>query len=622
MQNSNKSYIAIFGKNEFEHLPIILWGWIRNKKIEIINHGFVPRLLGILERFHFLGEYIKKAVKYHKIYLGHYKGSWFEMSKESTDVTIAFYNSIIKSNNKIVNYYNRILNTKKFEAYIKKEISMHAMFILKQLHIIRLSPFLIESHILINKTPINNFIVQYLEKKYEVKYKIKWISFRGSAISLCVYYVWLFAEVFKRGIVFNKKTISYKLTIDAIWGFFDRTFRSDMLIDNIRFTAKDILMLRWRHDIKDHQREIAFQEAKKRGFDTVLIPKLKINIKRNIFNILFFYVFIPIKIYFRLFLSSQLYLFNYIFFFHKRCLPTEVLMNLYRVKCHISTKDWGDIEETIILNKYGVKNILFHWSDLSAYKIMDFSFIAHNVCYSWGDIHYALHLYSYFVDKRINIGCIYKEKYNKAVNNKENIIDRIGGFKKGRKTVLFCDTSFANCYEYTEKYFLNFLEIIRDFCKMNEDINILLKPKSLEEEVAVSVTDNFQQYKKIREELFSFNNFIYLDPMKYCVEEAIAISDVCVTLATTSPSTIALICGKNGLYFDNTGNKNHPFAKKYENIIVFEDKGLLLKQIKNILDGKFNCRDLISEKEIREFDAFPDDRALERLRNSIYQLTG
>ena len=363
------------------------------------------------------------------------------------------------------------------------------------------------------------------------------------------------------------------------------------------------------------------KRQKNRGFDSVLISKLKININRNIFNIFSFYVSIPSKVFLRLIFNSQLYLFNYIFFFHKRCLPAEILMNLYRIRCHISTKDWGDIEETIIFNKYGAKNILFHWSDLANYKIMDYSFIAHNVCYSWGDIHYALHLYSYFVDKRINIGCIYKEKYNEAVINKENIINRIGGFRKGRKTVLFCDTSFGNYFEYTERFFLDFLEIIRDFSKTNNDINVLLKPKNIEEEKLRFLSDNVKEYKKVREELFGFSNFFYLDPLKYSIEEAIAISDICITMATTSPSTIALICGKEGLYFDNTGNKNHPFAKKYENIIVFEDKNLLFEQIYNILDGKFRCRDVISEKEIREFDAFADDGALERLRDNIYQLT-
>lgn len=618
MQNNNKSYVVIFSKDEFEHLSIILWGWIRNLKLQIINHGFTPRLINIAKNKPFIGKYINNSVKEHKIYLGHYKGVWYEMQKESIDVTTEFYNQVIKMGNAIINYYNRILNTDKFEAYIKKEISMQVLLLLKQLHIVRLSSPLLEKEILISKNPINNFVLKYMKTRYAVNYKIKWISPTWSVFSLCVYYAWLFTDIFKRGVIFNRQRKNYKLAIETIWGFKNRTFRSDMIIDNNRFKTKDILMLKWRFP-NDILIETTLEEAKKRGFDTVFIPKLKININRNFFNSLFFYIYIPLKIYFKLLLSSQAYLFHYIFFFHKRCLPVEVLMNLYNIKCHISTKDSGDIEETIILNKYGTKNILFHWSDLAAYKGINISFIAHNVCYSWGDIHYVLH--SYFVDERINIGCIYKEKYNEAVNNKEDIIERMGGFKKGRKTIVFCDTSFGNHIEYTERFFLNFLGIVRDFCKMNKDMNVLLKAKNSKEELADNLIDNIEQYRKIRDELFSLNNFIYLDPFKYSIEEAIAISDICVTMATTSPSTIALICGKDGLYFDNTGNKNHPFAKKYENILVFEDKDLLFERISNILEGKFHCRDVISEKEIREFDAFTDDRAVERLRDGIYQLT-
>lgn len=618
MQGSDKSYVVAFGKNEFENLYIILWGWFRNLKMQVINHGLVRRLIEYAMNIPFIGKHIKKSIKQQKIYLSHYKGLYFKIYKESTDITIEFYNKIIKKDNRIVNYYNRILNTNKFEAYIKQEISMHVREILKYLHIIRLSPSLIESYVLISKTPINSFIVQYIEKKYYVNYKIRWISFAGSAFFLCLYYAWLFIEALKRGITFNKRAKSYKLAIEAVWGFSNRTLRSDMFIDSARFTAKDILMLMWRSDIKDLRRKITFEEAKKRKFAAVVVSKLKININRNIFNILFFYVFVPITTYFRLLLNSQAYLFNYIVLFHKRCLPAEILMNMYNIKCHVSTKDWGDIEETIIFNKYGTKNVIFHWSDLANLEINEFSFVSHNVWYGWGDIHYLNNCY---IDSRINIGCIYKRNYNEAVNNKENIVDQIEGFKKGRKTVLFCDTSFGNDIAYTEDFFLNFLEIIIDFCRMNNDINILLKPKNQEDEVSASLVDNSERYKKIKKELFSFNNFIYLDPLKYCIEEAIAISDICVTMAMTSPSTIALICGKNGLYFDNTDGDIHPFAKKYKDIIVFEDKQLLLEQIKNILDGKFNCRDVISEREIREFDAFPDDRALERLREGIYQLT-
>lgn len=614
-------HIFIFGKDEFEQLLMILWGWIRGLEIQVINHGSLPRALGILKRVPFIRKYIASSVKEHKIYLGDHKGVWFELSPESTELTIEFYNQIIKRDGKIVNYYNRILNTNKFEAYIKKEILAHAWIMLKQLHIIRLLPFLVEGRVLINKNPINNFIVEYVQKKYNVKYRIKWISLNGSALSLCVYYLWLFREVLRRGIVFNKKVKSHKLAQEACSGFYDRTARDDILIDNSRFKTKDILMLFWNFETHNPVRKMFFKEAQERGFDTVSIPKLKININGNIFNILFLYIFVPLRVYFSLFFSSQLYLFNYIFLFHKRCFPMEILMNSYPIKCHISAKDWGDIEETIILNKYGAKNVLFHWSDLTSYKANGYAFIAHNIYYAWGDIHYTLHSYNYFVDERVNIGCIYKKKHNEALGNREHIIGRIKDFKKGRKTVLFCDTSFANAYEYTEKFFLNFYEIITDFCRRHNDINILLKPKNKEEDLMAGLTDNFQQYEKIRNELFSYNNFIYLEPQNYCVEELLAISDICISLAASTPSTVALICGKNGLYFDNSGNKNHPFARKYENILVFDDKDSLFKQIKDILDGKFHCSDVISESDIREYDAFADDKAIDRLRNSLYELT-
>lgn len=621
IQSGNKSYVAVFGTNEFEHLQIILWGWFRNLEMQVINHGSIPRLIGALGRGPFIGKYLQRSIKQHKIYLGHYKGLWFELHKEAVDATIEFYNKVIKNNNKIVRYYNSIFNTKKFEAYLKKEISEHILLLLKHLHLIRLSPHLMESRILINRTPISIFVVEYIEKKYGINYKINWIRSRWDVFYLFIYYAWLIFEVLKRGVIFNKKIESYKLAQEVCWGFRERTLRNDMFIDNVRFKPKDMLILAWGLYVNDPERKAAFKEAESRGFGTVFVPKLKINVTKNILNVLFFYVLFPLKVYIKLFLSSQMYLLYFIFLFHKRCLTTEILMNLYCIKSHISTKDWGDIEETIILNKYGTKNILFHWSDLTNYKTNHFAFIAHNICYTWGDIHYAPYLNSYFVDKRINIGCIYKKGFNKAMNNREDIIARIDGFKKERKTAAFFDASYSNSIEFTELFFIQFLGIVKDFCEANKHINVLLKPKKSEQETTELLQENFGKVKKIKGELLGYENFFYLDPPKYSMEEAIAISDVCVNMATTSPSTIALICGKNALYFDNTGNRYHPFVKKYKNIIVFEDEELLFGQIKNILDEKVNCKDIISEKELREFDAFVDDGALERLKDNLYELT-
>ncbi|UCD54840.1 MAG: hypothetical protein JSV93_04800, partial [Candidatus Omnitrophota bacterium] len=296
-------------------------------------------------------------------------------------------------------------------------------------------------------------------------------------------------------------------------------------------------------------------------------------------------------------------------------------MNLYNIKCYISIKDWGDVEGTIILNKYGAQSVVFHWSDLTFYKVYTHAFIAHNVCYAWGDIHHVRYLDTYFVNKKINIGCIYKKAFNEKIDDENDIISRIPGLKKGSKIVTFCDTSFNDNLEYNECYFLEYIGMIKKYCEENKDINVLLKPKTAESYESRLSRANRDRFKGLWDELIRCDNFIYLDVSRWDIEEIIAISDVCVSMGMNSPSTIALICGKEGLYFDNTGNIYHPFAMKYRGKIVFDDKDFLFKQIDEILNGKFKCRDIISEKEIRAYDAFSDDGALERLKENLYELT-
>lgn len=310
--------------------------------------------------------------------------------------------------------------------------------------------------------------------------------------------------------------------------------------------------------------------------------------------------------------------------FHKSAFPIELFMNLYHIKCHISTKDWGDIEETIILNKYGAKNVIFHWSDLTIFKAYSLAFAAHNIYFVWGDIHYDYHSINHFIDEKVNIGCIFKKEYNKAFGNKENIMAREPKLKKRTKTVTFFDNSIDNEGCFPVRLYLMYLEIIREFCRKNKDINVLLKAKSGEKYMLKQMKNNLEhldQYEKIRAGLFNCDNFKYLSPLKWSMEDAIAVSDICVTMLVRSPSTVALICGKNALYYDDTGNIYHPFAVNHRNTIVFEDKNLLFEQINKILNREFDCRDIISEKEIRDYDAFIDDNSFERIRDNLHELT-
>jgi len=619
MPNIKKEYVVLSGKNQLEYLQLFLFSWLRGLKIIVIVPEIFLLMINTLKRLPFIRRYIKKSVSEHQAFLSEHKGLWYEVNKETIDLTLEFYNKMIGGDNKLIRCYNEMFNTCKFEAYLKKEISSSIFILLEKLHLIRVSDVLIEKHILITKSPINNYVINYIERKYKIKHNIRWMAPIWGFPFLCMYYVWLFSEIIKRGIFFNKHKKSYKLSKEATWGFCRRTIRDDIVIDNQRFKQKDILILKFQNN--DLHRIEAFEEAKKRGFDTISVPRLKININKNIFNILFLYFLLPLKSYFQLFLNRQSYFFYYIILFHKRCFPIEILMNLYNIKCYISTKDWGDIEDTIILNKYRTKSVIFHWSDLTCYNAYHQAFVAHNVYFVWGDIHHDFNSSHFLVDRKINIGCIYKKAYRNALKNKSNIVRGIQGFRIERKVVTFCDTSFTNSSEYSEAFFLDYLQLIKSFCKKKRNVNVLLKPKSSESYEKKLSGENVDTYKKIWEELIKHDNFIFLNPLQHGIEQTIAISDICVSMAMNSSSTIALICGKDGLYFDNTGNTCHPFAKKYKDIIVFEEENLLLQQICNILDGRFSCKDFVTEKEIRKYDAFSDDKALERLKEDLYRLT-
>jgi len=238
---------------------------------------------------------------------------------------------------------------------------------------------------------------------------------------------------------------------------------------------------------------------------------------------------------------------------------------------------------------------------------------------SWGDKHYYFHSDNYYVDRHLNIGCIYKKEFNRALAKKEEIAASLKGLKVDYPRVLFCDTSFINDFVYTEKFYIRYLNIVKAFCLRHPEVNVLFKAKNKPYDIEKSFEELREEYKKEMMEISNLNNFFYLDPSKWYFEKSLAICDVCVSMGMNSPSTVAIICGKNGLYYDDTGNLDHPFAKSYKNIIVFSDKELLFKQINNILNRKFSCQEAIPINEIREYDTYTDDHALERLRDNLIE---
>ena len=403
--------------------------------------------------------------------------------------------------------------------------------------------------------------------------------------------------------------------MEAAWGFSRRTLRNDMIIDGSKITKKDVLFVQFYHD-KGGGRDSAYNETVRRGYDTLSIPELKIRVGRYSPGIFLLYFVVPFMSFVTILFLQKSYLSSIILRFHQQCFPIELFMQHCCVTKNVSNSDYGDISTTIVMNRYGTRNVLFHWSDLSVIRNIH-PFIAHNEYMLWGEKYTDFHSGNYFVDRHINIGCIYKEAFNRALAKKEEIAAGIKGLRVDYSKVLFCDTSFSYDIQYTEKFYLRYLNIVKAFCLRHPRVNVLFKSKGSADSTEKSFAECLGEYKKEMMEILNLDNFFYLDPFKWDIERPLAICDVCISMGMNSPSTIAIICGKNGLYYDDTGNFEHPFAKKYQNVIVFSDQELLFKQIDNILDGKFSCQKAIPISEIREYDAYDDDHALDRLRDNL-----
>lgn len=616
MFSSQKEYVIIGAENKFDDLQLIILGWRKHLRIIRISPIIHSGTISFLRKLPFMRKYLQSSLNNYTKGLATHKGLWYEMSQEVIDLTQKFYDKYIK-NEGFIAYFNKLLDTNKFEAHIKKAISLHIGDLLNALYIIN-SYNLTNKTVLMVKTSLSEFVVNYVEDKYQIKYQIAAMRPLGGLFSLLTYYGWVVKEIIRRGVVFFKTREKYKLCKEAVWGFHSTTMREDILIDDSKFKKSDMLL--FAAATKEPQRLVAYNEAKERGFPTVSLADLKVNIRKNFFGNFFFYVWSPLRVYLEMLIKGDLYLFYYIFVFYRQCFSVELLMNLYDINCNISIKDGGDVPETIIFNKYGTKNVIFHWSDLTTFKDYNYAFMAQDVYFVWGDEHYSYHSDNCFVGKKIDIGCIYKEQYRIAVRDKDMILARINPLPRNKKIVSFFDACFLNTF-YSEEFFLEYLDMIDEFCKNNQQINVLLKSKLSQDYQKFLSLENRRIYQVVWHSLNNYDNFKQITPPQWSAEQIIAVSDLVINMGMNSPATIGLICGKDALYFDNTGNVYHPFARRYMDSIVFDNKEHLFRQIDNILKGKVNCRNFIKEEEIRRLDAFSDDRAIERLRKGIYDLT-
>jgi len=617
MNQKNNGFILIVAKNDFDNIAHVLICKLFNRKIKVLIPGVSKNGEEVLKKIPFMKKYMDKFVSEEIVSLRDYKGLWYVVNDDTKDFTQQYFDKIRKQDNILLNLCNLFFCTEKVVAFLKKNISLEITSILEKLHYLRKKNY-VDSTILIKNSFLGRFVVRKYEEKYCVKFDVEYQSLYVEFLRLILYYAWFLGSTLKRGFSFGIKRKKYKLVKEIKAGFYNEVFSDDALIDEQKFNKSDILFLQF--NMKDEQSSGYLKDAESLGYDCAILQRIKVNLNLKTVILLGQYLVVPPFIYLYLFFVGRVYLFEYVFKLFREAFVFELLMNIYEFDVFYSTADHGDVVPSIVFNKYGTKSVISHWSDMTTFKDYKLAFIAHNIYFAWGDIHYDFHSENLYIDKKVNVGCIYKKQYSDIIKNQNACLDKMPLLKKRKETVCFFDSSFGKLGQLSELNFLEYFRLMTDYCDKNSDVNVLYRPKE-SKEVVMSCCGSFRdEYLALRDKLMSFDNLFFVEQGNISTMEAIILSDLVISFGMSSPSTITLIIGKEALYFNNMGNKEHPFVVKYNDKLVFETKDALFLQMNNILQGKFKCGDVLTQGDIRSYDAFDDDLALDRIKEYLSQM--
>ena len=554
------------------------------------------------------------------IYIGNYKGLFYRIHKEALECTDFVCNSLELEGSEFIKVYNEKFKTNKFKPFVLKWVLTYALQLLSCLYKVHLDKPS-EKVLYLRNNPLNRHIYDWWHQKTGNKIQVRWLheSEAMAGLEAITAVLALFInKLLSRGLCLPVRPKKFKIMAEAVNGLRNPVLRDDFFVDDERILKKDVLL--YSLDPSAEPRLSAYKEVQDSEYECINVNKFKIPINLLFPRLFKYHLLLPLSFVFKNFGNKQNYLLKELLkWFHAVAITREILLSHYQIGLGLSTNETGlsHIPETIILNNYGVKNVIFHWSDLTGCGTAHHHFKSFNIYLIWGKAHPRGK--QSFVDNVIETGCWLKHNFGELTQNKKGICEKLGLPASGYKLLAFYDESFSPNGRFTEETLIDFWQMMFELIEENTGVIGILKPKFGDEIRYTLLSDKGQEiFKNIKQRCLESGRFYFIDnPQEVGITEVIAISDVNITMGMTSPSTIALLCGKIGLYYDITGNISHPFAQKYSNKVVFDNKRDLFSAVNKIIDGGYSPLDEIDEELLRDYDHFGDDRGLERLRKAL-----
>lgn len=599
----------------------ILFLKLKGNQVYLFNRDTtVSIFIGALRRIPFIRTKLNNLAQEPDIYVGNHKGLYYRIHKEAKECTDFIYDKLRLENCQFIRVYNERFKTNKFKPFVLKWVSLYVFGLLSCLYRVHLDKPS-QKVLYLSNNLLNRHIYEWWGQKTGDKMQVKWLGeseVKAGLEGITSILALFISKLLSRRLCLPVRPKKFKIMKEATWGLRNPVFRDDFFVDDEKLLKKDLLL--YTRGSSHEARALAYKDAQDSGYECININRLKIPINLLLPRLFKYHFLLPLFFILRNFRNKQNYMLReWLTLFHGVAINYEILLSHYQIGLELSVKETGltHIPETIILNNYGVKSVIYHWSDLTTYDSAYHDFKSFNIYLIWGKAHSRGK--RYFVDSVIETGCWLKHNFAEFTRNKKNIYQKLGLPINGCKVLAFYDETFNPNGHFTEEVLLDFWQMMLELISGNMNVIGIVKPKIGDEGRYRILSDKGKEiFNNIKEKCLESGRLYFIDnPGEVAVTEVIAISDINITMGMSSPSTIALLCGKIGLFYDTTGNDYHPFTKKYRNKVVFDNERDLFSVVNKIIDEGYSPLSEIEEDLLRDYDYFRDNKGLERFREAL-----
>ncbi|MFA6549594.1 MAG: glycosyltransferase family protein [Candidatus Margulisiibacteriota bacterium] len=511
---------------------------------------------------------------------------------------------------------NRVFKTDRFILLLKRWLVEYffALFSLIDDHLHNGSPLCLDD-VLVNR---------FAAKQYLLKFKlIPNINWRKQhtlvrrMINLGLFPLVIIWHVFNRGIKFISSRKRFMVMRESLWGLKEiggLYYHDDFFVDGNKIKREDLLLFS-RGIPAEMGRLKGHHDAQSSDYSHFMLGALPLGFGQ-LGGVLFRYLIFPTLGLIKSINDNNYFVYYSIFiYFSMHALNYEKIFSTYEVACELGHNYFtpGHIAEAIVCQYYGTRYYLFHWSDNSVnMNKYVCSFLGCDRYLIWGSEHIR------GVEGRpklyLSAGYVFKGFIHKVIADRNKVISSLGLSPRGKIISLF-DESFGGYIKMTADHYLAFWQLALKLAQKETGNTIIIKPKN---------DDGYQLLpEKQKAAFFNIKGLLEELPNVHIVRskqwsfiEYIGISDVVVTQGMTSSATIAIICGIEGLYFDQA-QYDHPFSRLFKDKLVFDDPDKLIRMISSVIDGSKSPLKDIPDNILREYDEYSDDRGIDIFRNVL-----